>query len=127
MRILQRAPKGKELGGYSVCFIKAIRVGVVIITWEFESLEKVLAMKGAVNAIYVGEREYTDDLFYARTICPLCRFLLKDFTRRIHQLCLIGLGADAPQWVSLSMLLSISQFRLRTVRTRRIFYLRNFH
>ena len=73
----------EELGGYSsVCSIKATGMGVVIITWEFQRLKNVLAMKDAVDA--VGECEYTDSSLYVRTTRPLGRFLLKDFTRGIH-------------------------------------------
>ena len=54
----------------------AISTGVVIITWKIECLEKVLAMKDAVDAMYVGEHEYTDS-------CSMRVRYVKDFTRPI--------------------------------------------
>ena len=41
-------------------------------------------MKDTVDAIYVGECEYTEISLCVRTTRPLGRFLLKDFTRGIH-------------------------------------------
>ena len=104
------------MGYSSVCSIKAIGMGVVIITWEFQRLKNVLAMKDAVDAVV--ECEYTDSSLYVRTTRPLG-------SQRLHPghsliLC-IWPRYDVPQWVSLAVLLSISQSRLPTFEHDRTF------
>ena len=56
----------------------------VVITWEFQRLKIVLATKDEVDAIYVGECEYTESSLYVRTTRPSGRFLLNDSTQGIH-------------------------------------------
>ena len=41
-------------------------------------------MKDGVDAIYVGECEYTEISLYMRTTRPLGKFFLKDFTQGIQ-------------------------------------------